>query len=147
MVLWAFVAVSYCVRTIKMWTAFYKVASDDPVHTKLVLPILEKTTKVGAADDLDKALSDMLSHNTTQMMKVVPTLQASNATKRGQVLAAPPVLDSQHSTTAGTLELDQILFLRMAPVGSTLSVVPGAVIRDIRAPFCALRNGKRRGVG
>lgn len=89
MEVWAVVAVRYCLRTLGLRTEFYKMASDDLVHAKLVLPIIEKRTEVAAADDLDKAMSDMLSHNTTQMMKAVATLQASNAAKRVQNPGGP----------------------------------------------------------
>ena len=48
----------------------------------MVLPALERRGDVAAADDLDGPLGELESHMTTQLMKAVATLSASNPTKR-----------------------------------------------------------------
>lgn len=132
----AVVAVKHYLRTIGLRTKFSKMSIDRPVHTKLVFPILNKRRQVAVADNLDKALSYMLSDdNTTQMMKLVVAVQASNATS----LVVLQVMDSQHAATVRIFQRDEISSQSVAPVMSTKVLVQRAAIRYIRAPSCALR--------
>lgn len=79
---WAFLAVRYSLSVLGLRMEFYRIASGDPTHSKLVHPILKKRAHVAHAEDLKKALTDMMSHSTTNMMKAVPNLQASSTTRR-----------------------------------------------------------------
>lgn len=79
---WAIISVRYALRTLGLRTEFYKLAAEDPTYAKMILPALESKGEVPAADNLDKPLGDLDSHMTTQLMKAVATLRASNATKR-----------------------------------------------------------------
>lgn len=79
---WAIIAVRYSLRVLGLRTEFYKMATVDPVHAKLILPTLEHRTEMPASEDLDEPLEKMESHMSTQLMKAVATLAASNATKK-----------------------------------------------------------------
>ena len=57
-------------------------AARDPTYAKMILPTLQQRNDVAAADDLTEAMEKLDSHMTTQLMKAVATLSASNATKR-----------------------------------------------------------------
>ena len=57
-------------------------AARDPTYARMILPTLQQRNEVAAADDLTEAMDKLDSHMTTQLMKAVATLNASNATKR-----------------------------------------------------------------
>lgn len=81
---WAIIATRYTLRVLSLRSEFYKMASDDPVYAKMVLPVFEKRGEVVAADELENPMGEMESHMATQLMKAVATLTASNATKRAK---------------------------------------------------------------
>lgn len=56
-------------------------AARDPTYAKMILPTLQQRNEVAAADDLNEAMDKLDSHMTTQLMKALGTLSASNATK------------------------------------------------------------------
>lgn len=60
----------------------YCLVAEDPTFTQLILPTLERCGTIAAADNMDKAFSDVESHQTTQLIKEVAKLSASNAMKR-----------------------------------------------------------------
>lgn len=61
---------------------FYKMTSTDSTYAKMAVPILEMLGEIVASDDLDGLFSDLQSHMTTQLMKLVAILTASIATNR-----------------------------------------------------------------
>ena len=61
---------------------FYKLSADDPTYAKMVMPTLEKQNGLAAADDLTEPMEKLDLAMSTQLMKAVATLSASNATKR-----------------------------------------------------------------
>lgn len=79
---WTMVAGRYGLRVVGLRSEFYKMAAEDPTYAKLVIPTLEKRTDVVASEDLVDAMAKLDSHMSTQLMKAVATLSASNATKR-----------------------------------------------------------------
>jgi hypothetical protein len=80
---WGIIAVRYGLRVVGLRVEFYKRASKDPMHAKLIMPVLEGRNDVAASDDLDDALDKLDSHMETQLMKAVASLSATNAVKRG----------------------------------------------------------------
>jgi hypothetical protein len=80
---WGIIAVRYGLRVVGLRVEFYKRASKDPMHAKLIMPVLEGRNDVAAADDLDDTLEKLDSHMATQLMKAVASLSATNAVKRG----------------------------------------------------------------
>ena len=78
---WALIAIRYGLRVVSLRSEFYKMASKDPVYAKMVMPILEGRNDMAASEDLDEPLETLASHMSTQLMKAVATLSASNATK------------------------------------------------------------------
>lgn len=86
---WALIAVRYSLRVLGLRAEFCKLASEDPTYAKLVLPALERRGDVAASDDLNKPLGNLESHMTTQLMKSMATLSASNATKLAQGRGGP----------------------------------------------------------
>lgn len=64
-------------------------ASKDPVYAKMVLPSLEDRSDMAASEDLVEPLETLASHMSTQLMKAVATLSASNATKRANGKGGP----------------------------------------------------------
>lgn len=79
---WANIAVRYGLRVTGLRVEFYKLVAQDPVYAKLVMPSLEKRNEISAAEDMIEPLERLDSHMTTQLMKAVATLSASNATKK-----------------------------------------------------------------
>lgn len=79
---WAYIFVRYSLRVLGLRAEFYRMASKDPMHAKLLLPRLERRGEVAMADDIDEVLEKVESHLSSQMFKAVATLKASNATKR-----------------------------------------------------------------
>lgn len=79
---WALVAIRYSLRLVGLRCEFYKLAAKDPTYAKLVIPTLEAKGEVAASDDLVEPLEKLETHLSTQLMKAVATLSASNATKR-----------------------------------------------------------------
>lgn len=79
---WALMAIRYGLRVVGLRSEFYKLAARDPTYAKLVMPSLEQRNDVVAADDLTGPMEKLDTHMTTQLMKAVATLSASNATKR-----------------------------------------------------------------
>lgn len=86
---WQIISVRYTLRVLGLRTEFYRLAAEDPVHAKMVLPALERRGEIAAADDLDGPIAQLESHMTTQLMKAVATLHASNATKRARGRGGP----------------------------------------------------------
>eukprot|EP00737_Agarophyton_chilense_P003788 gb/GEZJ01004540.1/.p3 GENE.gb/GEZJ01004540.1/~~gb/GEZJ01004540.1/.p3 ORF type:complete len:143 (-),score=23.78 gb/GEZJ01004540.1/:3228-3656(-) len=82
--IWAIVSINYALQVVGLRSQFYKMAAEDPTHTKLMLPMLEKKGDIAAADDLEDPMGRLGSHMETQLMKAVSTLHASNATKRSR---------------------------------------------------------------
>lgn len=79
---WAIIAVRYGLRVMGLRSEFYELSARDPTYAKMVMSSLEQRNDVAAADDLTEAMEKLDSHMTTQLMKAVATLSASNATKR-----------------------------------------------------------------
>lgn len=75
---------TYPLRVLGMRVEFYILTSQYPLQAKLVFPSLERRNDVSAADDLEEPLERLDNHKTTQLMKAVATLSASNATKRSK---------------------------------------------------------------
>lgn len=79
---WMTVAGRYGLRVVGLRSEFYKMAADDPTYAKLVITTLEKRSDVVASEDLVEAMDKLDINMSTQLMKAVATLSASNATKR-----------------------------------------------------------------
>lgn len=79
---WSYIAIHYGLRVVGLRSGFYKMAHRDFTHARLVLPSLEQRYDVAAADDMVEPLEKLDAHMTSQLMKAVATLSASNATKR-----------------------------------------------------------------
>ena len=57
-------------------------SAEDPMYAPIVLLSLEKECVRAHADNLDKPMATLDAQMSTQLMKAVATLSASNATKR-----------------------------------------------------------------
>ena len=79
---WAALALRYGLRVVVLRSKFYKMAARDPTYAKMILLTLQQRNEVAASDDLSEAMDKFDSHMTTQPMKAVATLCASNETKR-----------------------------------------------------------------
>lgn len=79
---WAIISVRYGLRAVGLRVEFYKRAARDPTNAKLVMPALEQRYDMAPADDLDEAVTKLETHMTTQLMKAVASLSATNAVKR-----------------------------------------------------------------
>jgi hypothetical protein len=51
----------------------------DPMHTRLLMPVLEGNNDTAATDDLDDILEKLDTHMETQLMKAAASLHATNA--------------------------------------------------------------------
>lgn len=57
-------------------------ATVDPFHAKMVLPVLKRRSDVLSGDYLDEPLQKVEGDIMSQLMKSVATLSSRNATKR-----------------------------------------------------------------
>jgi hypothetical protein len=80
---WGRVGVRYSLRTLGLRAEFYKRSARDPVHARLVMPVLEGRSDVPAADDLDDVLKKLEIQMSAQLMKAAASLHATNAVKKG----------------------------------------------------------------
>jgi hypothetical protein len=78
---WAMMAVRYGLRVVGLRVEFYTRSGKDPMHARLVMPVLEGQNDTPATDDLDDIMKlDM--HMATQLMKAAASLHATNAVNR-----------------------------------------------------------------
>jgi hypothetical protein len=75
-------AVRYGPRVVGLRTEFYKKSAKDPMHAKMVMPVLEGQNEIPATDDLDEVMEKLDTHMATQLMKAAESLLATNAVKR-----------------------------------------------------------------
>ena len=68
--------------TVGLLLEFYKKAARDPTDAKLVMSALEQKYDMAPANDLDEAVSKLETHITTQLMKAVASLSATNTVWR-----------------------------------------------------------------
>ena len=54
----------------------------EPTYAKMILPTIQQRNEVAAAEDLTEAMEKLDSNMTTQLLKAVATMRASNETKR-----------------------------------------------------------------
>jgi hypothetical protein len=91
---WAMMAVRYGLRVVGLRVEFYERSSKDPMHARLVIPVLEGQNDtpakgfelwammaVRATDDLDDVMEKLDKHKATQLMKTAASLHATNAVK------------------------------------------------------------------
>lgn len=79
---WAIILIRYGLRVTGLRAKLYKLVARDPVYTKMVLPSLDQRNDTPAAEDLVEPLEKLDTNMSTQLMKEVTNLSASNATKR-----------------------------------------------------------------
>jgi hypothetical protein len=63
-------------------TVFYKISAKDPMHAKMVMPVLEGQNEISATDDQDEVMEKMDTHMATQLIKATASVHATNAVKR-----------------------------------------------------------------
>lgn len=76
------IGIRYGLRVVGLHTEFYRRAAKDPLHARLVMPVLEGKNQVPASGDLYETLKTLEGHISTQLVKAVASLNATNATKR-----------------------------------------------------------------
>lgn len=86
---WALISVRFTFLVLGWRTEFYKISAEYPTYAKMVLPSLEHRGDLVASNDLTEPLETLQSHMTTQLMKVVATINSSNTTKRVKVRGGP----------------------------------------------------------
>jgi hypothetical protein len=79
---WAIMAVRYGLRIVGLRVEFYKRSAKDPMHARLVMPVLEGQNDTPATDDLHDVMEKLDMHMATQLMKASASLHATNAVKR-----------------------------------------------------------------
>lgn len=67
----ALVSVRYALRVVGLRTEFYKIAADDPVTAKIILPDLERRMDLPAADDMVEMMDKLNTNLNTGLMKAV----------------------------------------------------------------------------
>jgi hypothetical protein len=76
-------AVRYSLRVVGLRVEFYKRSAKDPMHARLVMPVLEGQNDTPATDDLEDVMEKIDMHMATQLMNAAASLHATNAVKRG----------------------------------------------------------------
>jgi hypothetical protein len=79
---WAMMAVRYGLRVVGLRVEFYKRSAKDPMHSRLVMPVLEVQNDTPATEDLDDVMEKLDMHMATQLMKTAASLHATNDVKR-----------------------------------------------------------------
>jgi hypothetical protein len=79
---WAMMSVRYGLRVVGLRVEFYKRSAKDPMHARLVMPVLEGQNNTPATDDLEDVMERVDMHMATQLMKAAASLHATNAVKR-----------------------------------------------------------------
>jgi hypothetical protein len=79
---WGMMGVRYGLRAVGLRVEFYKKSAKDPMHARLLMPVLEGNNDTAATDDLDDVLEKLDTHMATQLMKAAASLHATNAVKR-----------------------------------------------------------------
>jgi hypothetical protein len=79
---WGMMAVRYGLRVVGLRVEFHKRSAKDPMHARLVMPVLEGHNDTPATDDLDDVMEKLDTHMDTQLMKAAASLHATNAVKR-----------------------------------------------------------------
>jgi hypothetical protein len=78
----AMLAVRCGLRVVGQRTEFYNNSSMDPMHAKMVMPVLEGQNEIPATDDLDEVMEKLDTHMATQLKTAAASLCAINAVKR-----------------------------------------------------------------
>jgi hypothetical protein len=79
---WAMMAVRYGLRVVGLRVEFYRRSAEDPMHARLVMPVLTGQNDTPATNDLDYIMEKLDMHMATQLMKAAASLHAENAVKR-----------------------------------------------------------------
>jgi hypothetical protein len=85
---WAVMAVRYGLRVVGLRVEFYKRSANDPMHARLVMPVLECQSDTPATDGLDDGMEKLDMHMATQLMKAAAFLHATNSVKRSKDIGA-----------------------------------------------------------
>jgi hypothetical protein len=72
----------YGLSTVGFRIEFCKKSAKDPMHARLLMPVLEGNNDTAATKDLDDVLENLDAHMATELMKAAASLHASNAVKR-----------------------------------------------------------------
>jgi hypothetical protein len=78
---WAMMAVRYGLRVVGLRVEFYKRSAKDPMHDRIVMPVVEGQNNTPATDDLVDVM-ELDMYMATQLMKAAASLHATNAVKR-----------------------------------------------------------------
>jgi hypothetical protein len=79
---WERMAVRYGICVVGLRVEFYKRSARDPIHARLVMPVLEGQNDTPATDDLDDVMEKLDMHMATRLMKDAASLHATNSVKR-----------------------------------------------------------------
>jgi hypothetical protein len=79
---WAMMTVRYGLRVVRLRFEFYKRSAKEPMHARLVMPVLEDQYDTPATGDLDDVKLDM--HMDTQLMKAAVSLYATKRSGNGE---------------------------------------------------------------
>jgi hypothetical protein len=80
--MWAIMGVRYGLWVVRLRVEFYKSSAKDPMHARLLMPVLEGQNDTPATDDLDDVMEKLDMHMDTQLMKAAASLNAKNSVKR-----------------------------------------------------------------
>jgi hypothetical protein len=75
-------AVRYGLRVVGLRVKFYKRSAKDPMHARLVMPVLEGQNDTPATDGLYDVMQKLDMHMATQLMKAAASRHATNSVKR-----------------------------------------------------------------
>jgi hypothetical protein len=78
---WAMMDVRHGLRVVGLRAEFYKRSTKNPMHARLVMPVLEGQNDTPATDDLDGVMEKLDMHMATQRMKAAASLHATNPVK------------------------------------------------------------------
>jgi hypothetical protein len=73
---------AYGLRVVGLRLEFYKRSAKEPIHARLVMPVLEGQNDMPVTHDLYGVMKKFDMHMATQLMKAAASLDTTNAVKR-----------------------------------------------------------------
>jgi hypothetical protein len=80
--MWMAMGLRYGLRVVGLRTEFFRMSAKDPVHARMLMPVLEGQDTMAATDGLDDTMAKMDTHMATQLMKAAASLSADNSVRR-----------------------------------------------------------------
>jgi hypothetical protein len=121
-------AVRYGLLVVGLRVEFYKRSAKNPMHARLVMPVLEGQNGTPATDDLDDVMKKFDMHMATQLIKAAASQHATNAVKVAGTTETPS--SSHERPEASTMVRDATASRFVEAARDVGVLVPSRSVRD-----------------